>query len=210
MRDLVILGTEVHACEMVEIVERVNRLEPTWRLRGYIARSEEHPSGDLNGYPVLGTLEALRKHPDACLVPVEGFPKSPDIPAERLVSLIDPGTFVSRTARIGPGAVIYPNCYVGLRAVIGAWFFCLSGSIVNHDCVIGDQVTICSGVRLAGHVRVEESCYLGQGCNIRQYLTIGAHSLVGMGSVVLKDVPPESVMVGSPARRLRQRIGDER
>lgn len=96
------------------------------------------------------------------------------------------------------------------RAVIGSRFFCLSGSIVNHDCSIGEDACICSGVRLAGHVRVEDSCCLGQGCNVKQRVTIGERSLVGMGSVVLKDVPPGSVMAGNPARRLRDRVGNER
>ena len=127
-----------------------------------------------------------------------------------MATLIDPSCFVSRSARIGAGSVVYPGCFFGLRAVVGSRFFCLSGSIVNHDCSIGDDVCICSGVSLAGHVRVEDFCYLGQGCNVKQFVTIGERSLVGMGSVVLKDVPPGSVMAGNPARRLRDRVGTER
>jgi acetyltransferase-like isoleucine patch superfamily enzyme len=69
---------------------------------------------------------------------------------------------------------------------------------------------VCSGVRLAGHVHVERECYLGQGYNIRQFLRIGARSLVGMGSVVTRDVTPTSVVVGKPARRVRERAGYER
>jgi acetyltransferase-like isoleucine patch superfamily enzyme len=71
-------------------------------------------------------------------------------------------------------------------------------------------VTLCSGVRLAGCVHVETLCYLGQGCNIKQYLRIGRNSLVGMGSVVTRDVAPDSVVVGCPARRVRERVGYER
>ena len=65
MRDLVILGTEVHACEMAEIVERVNRAEPTWRLLGFIASGADAPAGDVNGYPVLGTPGAMSAYPQA-------------------------------------------------------------------------------------------------------------------------------------------------
>jgi acetyltransferase-like isoleucine patch superfamily enzyme len=62
-----------------------------------------------------------------------------------------------------------------------------------------------SGVVLAGSVHVEGGCYLGQFCTVRQQVRIGRGSLVGMGAVVLRDVPPNSVMVGNPARRLRDR-----
>jgi acetyltransferase-like isoleucine patch superfamily enzyme len=101
--------------------------------------------------------------------------------------------------------VIYPHCYIGLNAVISDYSFVLSGSIINHDDRLGDHVTLASGVNLAGDVRVEAHCYLGQSCSVRQYLRIGRNSLIGMGSVVVHDVPANSVMVGNPARRLRDR-----
>jgi carbonic anhydrase/acetyltransferase-like protein (isoleucine patch superfamily) len=210
MRDLIILGTQVHAHEMAEIVERVNRQQPTWKLLGHICPEACLPGTTPNGYDVLGGPEALAGYPGAFLVPVEGFPRLPDLPRDRLVSLIDPSAFVSRSASIGVGCVVYPNCYIGLKATIGDWLFCLSGSIINHDCVLEEQVTVCSGVRLAGHVHVEQQCYLGQGCNIKQFLRIGRASLVGMGSVVTRDVAPGSVVTGCPARRVRERAGYER
>lgn len=73
---------------------------------------------------------------------------------------------------------------------------CLSGCVINHDSVIEERVFLASGVRLAGYVHVEPDCYLGQGCNVRQYLKIGRGSLIGMGSVVVRDVPPNSVYGG--------------
>lgn len=82
--------------------------------------------------------------------------------------------------------------------------FVLSGCIINHDDRIGNRVIMASGVSLAGSVLVDDGCYLGQSCSVRQMLTIGKNSLVGMGSVVLRDVPPDSVMVGNPARKLRE------
>jgi acetyltransferase-like isoleucine patch superfamily enzyme len=101
--------------------------------------------------------------------------------------------------------VIYPHCFVGARAEIGDFLFCLSGSVINHNDIIEDRVTLTSGVVLAGDVHVEEGCYLGQSSTVRELLRIGKGSIIGMGAVVLHNVPPNSVVVGNPARRLGTR-----
>jgi len=123
------------------------------------------------------------------------------------VSLVDPSAFVSRTARIGVGCVVYPHCFVGLRASLGDFVFMLAGAVINHDDVLANRVVVCSDVTLAGGVRVGAGCYLGQACTVRQNLRIGRDSLVGMGAVVTKDVDSRSVMAGNPARRLREKEG---
>jgi len=208
MRDLVILGTGVHGAEMAEIVERINHAAPTWRLLGSIAPDEQAAArGERWGRPVLGASEAIGHFPDAWFVPDNEFPNELMPPRERMASLVDPSSFVSRTARIGAGCVIYPSCFVGLNVVLGDRVFMLSGSVVNHDVRLEDGVVLCSNVTLAGGVHVEAGSCLGQGCSVRQFLRVGRRSLVGMGSVVVRDVLPDSVMVGNPARKLRDREG---
>ncbi|MHB9034792.1 MAG: LbetaH domain-containing protein [Anaerolineae bacterium] len=207
MQDLLILGTGVHALEMVEIVERVNQVSPTWRLLGLITAEAALAGTVLNRVPVLGTPADLARFPGAALVPSwADLSQLGELPMERVVSLVDPSAFVSRTAVIGRGCVVYPHGYIGLNARLADLVFCLAGCTINHDDVIGARTALCSGVTLAGSVTVEPDCYLGQGCSVRQYVTIGRHSLIGMGAVVLSDVAPESVMVGNPARRLRDNI----
>jgi sugar O-acyltransferase (sialic acid O-acetyltransferase NeuD family) len=207
MRDLIILGTGVHALEMVEIVERVNRASPSWNLLGLITAEQIMVGQVLNGAPVLGMPDDLGKYPRADLVPSWADLKAMgDLPLERFVSLIDPSTFISRTAVIGRGCVFYPNCFVGLNAKVDDLVFVMTGSVINHDDVIGTWTAITTGVKLAGSVTVEPECYLGQGCNVRQLLTIGRHSIIGIGAVVVKNVEPNSVMAGIPARRIRTNL----
>jgi carbonic anhydrase/acetyltransferase-like protein (isoleucine patch superfamily) len=204
MDGLIILGAGPHAHEMADIVRLANQVTPTWDLLGSLvpeAQAERVGERSARGDAVLGTCADIARYPDAWFVP-EVNCCCPNVPRERLASLIAPSAFVAGTARIGKGSVVYPNCFVGHSAVLGERNFVLSNSVVNHDVCLEDDVTVCSGVTLAGFVHVEQGCYLGQACTIKQYVRIGRGSLIGMGSVVLRDVPPHSVMVGNPARRL--------
>lgn len=206
MRDLIILGTGVHGSEMAEIVERVNAVKKTWRLVGFIAAARGEARGEKCGLKILGAADAIADYPQAQFVPDNEWPREIPVPMESLVSLADPSAFVSRTAAIGRGCVIYPHCYVGYNAKIGDYVFCLDGCVVNHDCVIEDRVVMASAVTLAGYVHVEADSYMGQSSTVRQYLRIGKGSLVGMGAVVVKDVAPKSVMAGNPAKWLKDRV----
>lgn len=207
VKDLIILGAGVHGAEMAEIAERASNAGAPWRLRGF-AVPDSHADmvgKTINDYPVLGTRDVLERYPDCCVVPDNEYKEPIELPRERIANLIDPSAFVSRTARLGAGCVIYPHCFVGLNASLGDFVFMLAGAVLNHDASLEDRVVVCSGVTLAGGVHVEAGCYLGQGCTVRQNLRVGRDSLIGMGAVVTKDVPPASVMAGNPARKLRDR-----
>ncbi len=203
VRDLLIVGLDVHNGEMAEIVERVNARQPTWRLRGFVSLDGARVGETFVDYPIHAA-QALQDWPEAALLPgLDAASRS--LPRERYATLVDPAAWVSRTARIGPGCVLYPHCFVGLHARLGDFVLALSGSIINHDDVLGDRVVVASGVRLAGQVAVEDDCYLGQACSVRQFTRVGRGSLIGTGAVVLHDVDADSVMVGNPARLLRRR-----
>ncbi len=204
MKDLIILSGGRHGEELAYITERVNKSKKTWNLLGFLTTEKRFIGQDRGGYPVLGTVDRLAKFPKAYIVPDQKWPDRYALPSDRLVSLVDPSSCVFPSAKIGLGCVIYPHCFIGDRAQLGNFVFCLSHTVINHDVVIKDGVMLASRVSLAGYTKVESECYLGQACSCREKLTIGRHSVLGMGCVVTKDVPPHSVMVGNPARKLRQ------
>jgi acetyltransferase-like isoleucine patch superfamily enzyme len=205
MRDLLILGITPHAVEMTEMVARINEVAPTWNLLGLVAIEGQAATAATTKLPIFTVADADKRHPDACLVPVYEWPEKDRLPRERLVSLVDPSSVVASSATLGLGCVIFPHCYVGAHARIGDFLFCLASTVINHDDVLEDHVTLTSGVMVAGDVHIEAHCYLGQSSSVREFVRIGRGSMIGMGAVVLRSVGPNSVIVGNPGRYLRQR-----
>lgn len=78
--------------------------------------------------------------------------------------------------------------------------FLMTQAHVSHDTIIGSDVTIANSCQIGGHSIVGKGANLGLGVCIHQRLKIGAFSMVGMGSVVTKDLPALALAYGNPAR----------
>ncbi len=90
--------------------------------------------------------------------------------------------------------------------------------MIGETSVVGDNVTIYHGVTLGGtslekvkrHPTLESCVVVGAGAKILGDITVGAHSRIGANAVVVKDVPPQSVVVGVPGQiilRKQQVVG---
>ncbi len=89
---------------------------------------------------------------------------------------------------------------------IGARSLIMHNGHVAHDVEIGPDVTLSPNVTLGGHTRVHRGATIGIGAMTHQHTTIGAYSMIGMGSVVTKDVPPFLTVAGNPAKYLRANL----
>ncbi len=70
---------------------------------------------------------------------------------------------------------------------------------IAHDCEVGNHTVFANNTTLAGHVVIEDHVTLGGASLIHQFCVVGAHSFVGMGSAIAKDVPPFLMVSGRPA-----------
>jgi UDP-N-acetylglucosamine acyltransferase len=71
---------------------------------------------------------------------------------------------------------------------------------IAHDCQIGHRTVFANNAQLAGHVIVGDDAILGGFTVVHQFCRIGAHSITGMGTIVLQDVPPYIKASGNPAK----------
>lgn len=83
---------------------------------------------------------------------------------------------------------------------IGTDCYIMFGAHVPHDAFVGDGVTLSNMVQLGGHTWIGVGANLGLGTVAHQRSVIGAYSMIGMGSVVTRPIPPFAVAYGAPAK----------
>ena len=109
---------------------------------------------------------------------------------------------------IGDNTVFRESCVVhhgtGQRDTsIGSHCYIMNKAYIAHDSVVGDGVTLSSGVSLGGHVTVQAGANIGLNAAVHQFTTIGCYVMVGMGTPVARDIPPFSLVAGNPMRLRR-------
>jgi sugar O-acyltransferase (sialic acid O-acetyltransferase NeuD family) len=125
-------------------------------------------------------------------------------------SILDSSSIFHSSSAIGYGAILSHLAIVTANSTIGNFFQGNYGSYVAHDCLIGDYVTFAPGASCNGNVRIDDHAYIGANATIIQGtsqkpLHIGKNAFVGMGAVVIRDVPENAVVVGNPARVIKMR-----
>ena len=213
---IIILGTGGSSIDILDAIRDVNDAagRDLYKCVGFLDDDESKHGQSVSGLTVLGPIASAAKHADARFINGISSPTwfwkrdhiiaAAGIPPERFETIVHPRASVSRAATVGRGVAILAGATVCAGAHVGDHVTILPACIVSHDCRIGDYTTMAGGACVSGSVRVGRCCYLGTRCAVREKLTIGDLCLVGMGSVVLSDVPENTVVVGNPARALRK------
>ncbi|MBX6390170.1 MAG: NeuD/PglB/VioB family sugar acetyltransferase [Frankia sp.] len=171
----------------------------------------------IGGAQVLGGIERVAQYPRARLLLGPGRGRSRAILRQRLEGLgvgedryatvIHPRAVVPPSCTVGPGSVLLAGAVLTADVTVGRHVAVMANAVLTHDVVLEDYVTVCAAVTLAGNVRARAGAYLGQSCSVREGLTVGAWSLVGMGAVVVRHVGDGEVWAGVPARCVRASDG---
>jgi serine O-acetyltransferase len=122
------------------------------------------------------------------------------------------GRFISHVGRFLTGIEIHPGARVGPGLFIDHGM----GVVIGETTEIGANCTLYQGVTLGGtsikkekrHPTLGQNIVVGAGAKILGAITIGDHSKIGAGSVVVTEVPPHSTVVGIPGRVV-QRSGEK-
>jgi len=116
--------------------------------------------------------------------------------------------YLSQVSRFFTGIEIHPGAQIGKGFFIDHGM----GVVIGETAVIGNNVLLYQGVTLGGaglekgkrHPTVGNNVVIGTGAKVLGNITVGDNSYIGANAVVIKDVPPNSTVVGVPGRITKQ------
>ncbi len=208
MKDLIIVGAGSAAREYLQFAKDINKVTPTWNIKGFIADYGVDIESMTNGeYKILGTIVEWQPSKDEVFVCSISDPIGKHKVVNMLLSkgaefinLIHPTAHIDDYVQYGKGLVMYPNACIGVNSKVGD-FVTVSGGIA-HDNVIGDFVTLSGDATLSGHVTVGECAFFGAKSVVAPNIKIGKSAFVCIGSVVIRNVRDNTKVLGNPAKRI--------
>lgn len=126
----------------------------------------------------------------------------------------DEAEILSNRTEIGEGTFIGKSSVVNAGATIGKMCIINTGTIIEHNCWVGDfthiavGATICGNVKVGDHtlvgagttvlqgVEIGMNCVIGAGATIRQGVAVGSGCRIGLNSVILSDIPQNTIFSG--------------
>jgi len=118
------------------------------------------------------------------------------------LTVIHPASSISSMSIIGSGSFIARNVAVNPLCEIGNDVILNTSCSIDHECRIESGAHIAPGAVLAGNVIIGKRSFIGANSVIKQGVIIGEDVVIGAGSVVLNDIPSNTIVVGNPAKIL--------
>lgn len=211
MKNIVIIGAGGFGREVQWLLERINEKEKQWNILGYI--DDGVTVGTIvDGLPVLGDITYLRetKEPLAVVCAV-GSSKTRKKIIDKIIdnenlefpNVVDPSVQMSKRICMGTGNIICAGNILTVDIKIGNFNIINLDCTVGHDVVLHSYVTVYPSVNISGCVEAGNETELGTGSHIIQGIHIGDDTIIGAGSVVIRNMPSYCTAVGNPAKPIK-------
>ncbi|MBU4336333.1 MAG: NeuD/PglB/VioB family sugar acetyltransferase [Actinobacteria bacterium] len=211
MQTLVLVAASGLAREVLALL----REHPAYECIGFLDDSLAGPGATVDGLPVLGTIEEAGRWPEAQLLVCAGRGvvrraivsrlTAAGVGPQRYATVVHPRIEVPDGCRVGQGSILLAGAVLTTAVEVGEHVVVMPNVTLTHDDVIEDYATLCAGVALGGGVVVGPGAYLGMSSSVREGRRVGSRAILGMGSVLLQDLPDDQVWAGVPARPLSPR-----
>lgn len=124
----------------------------------------------------------------------------------RAHALIDPSVPCPRHLEYEEGLYVNAGCTIGAASQLREFVFINRGASIGHHVRLDAFVSIGPGAVIGGMVHIGKGSVIGAGAVVLPELTVGSNAVVGAGSVVTKAVPDNCLVLGNPARIVKQGI----
>ena len=210
MKPIVVVGVGGSGREVLEIFKDQNKVSPTWEILGFIDDNSTLHGKLINGYPVLGGLDWLKKHDGCnCVCAIAGC-ETKKMVVQKLeeigvnfVNAIHPTVIMWDSVELGYDVILQAGSILSVDTKIGNHVKLNTNATIGHDSVIGDYCTIGPRVDISGNGRVGEGVQIGVHAALLPNVSVGDWSIIGAGAVVINDIPEKAVAVGVPAKVIK-------
>ena len=208
MTNLVIIGAGGFAREMYDLAHYCMGDDPAFNVKGFLS---DGPSNiESMGYPpVLAKVDEYEIEENDVFFcgigDVSDRKKTVSIIKKKggtFINLVHPTAVISPSVTLGEGVGIKAFCVLASDVSVGDFTFMQSSVIMGHDVTIGKFCHINSFSFFAGHASIEDLVTINAGARLIQNVRVGEQAVVGMGSIVLRDVKNDTTVFGTPARKL--------
>ena len=213
-RKIAIIGAGGFACQLLDFVDACNRLEPRYEILGYIVEpAYGEPGLAANGFTILGDFDWFERYQGEVLaisavaapeVRIRLVERAKEL-GVRFCNVVDPTAILTRHMFIGEDVVLGTGCIVNFQSRIGSHVHVNLQCTIGERVVLEDFVTLAPAVHLSGDVTVGMGANIGTGANIIEKVRIGEWSVIGAGSTIIRDVPPNTTVVGVPGKVIKTR-----
>ncbi len=117
-----------------------------------------------------------------------------------MATLIHPTVELPETVKIGKGCTIGKNSFISYDVQIGDNTCIQTMACVGHNTIVGKNVVMSSLSNCGGNCRIGNNVYIALNVPVKEHISIGSNTIVGMGAVVLRDLPADVIAMGNPAR----------
>lgn len=208
-RKLIIVAAGAFGREVLWVAREATE---EFEILGFLDDAKDRRGELVCGVPVLGTVDEWVDFPDAHFVIAVGPPRIKKAifdrmsakGAPRFATLIHRSAQMSEYVEIGEGSVICAGCVLTTQIEIRRHVIVNLSCTCGHDTVMEDFVTLAPMIAASSRVRLAEGTEIGMFTTLLPGITLGSGSMVGMGSVVVKDVPANELWLGSPAKMRRE------
>jgi sugar O-acyltransferase (sialic acid O-acetyltransferase NeuD family) len=212
MKDIVIYGSGGLAREVAHLIEIINSGSQEWNILGFIDDNEQSRGKIINGYEVLGGIEWFETNTKQINVaPGIGSPSIKRKIINKVCTydnidfpnIIHPDVNLAINNKIGYGNIICEGSTLTCNIIIGNFVTINLNCTVGHDSILDDFCTISPNSSISGNVHLFEGVDFGTNATIIQGISVGRYSIIGAGSVILKDIPENCTAVGMPAKPIK-------
>jgi sugar O-acyltransferase (sialic acid O-acetyltransferase NeuD family) len=223
-RKLVIIGAGGFAREVKWLAADITaggNSNVEYEFVGYVVSDTSEPSEHDSSDEILGDFGWLRDNPDSfdCLAMGIGN-AAPRLKVateleesygpEFWPSMVHPSAHLDfGSAKIQHGVQICANVIGTVNLVFEPFAMVNLACTIGHEAVLRRACTLNPTVNISGGVDIGAGSLIGTGAQILQYLTIGSGATVGAGSVVTKNVPDKTLVVGIPAKPLPRKTQEK-